>query len=101
MPLEGILNEIDLAATQLPVGVRWVKVEGDPVALITIPPPEGEEDTLIWIDEIELRQGEIYLAGRTMPREEYTSDLETSDEVPEEAHSVADDQKGKKSSTQR
>jgi hypothetical protein len=97
VPLEGILEKIDHAAMKLPVGVRWVKVDGDPVALITIPPPEGEKDTLIWIDAIELRLGEVHLAGRTMPRAEYPIHGETFQDPREAAAAQAAD----RSKTQR
>lgn len=70
LPLTKILDEVSAAAGNLNLHVRWLQAEGDPVALVTIPPPEDNDKKLIVIETIELRQGSIFLAGKTVPRED-------------------------------
>jgi hypothetical protein len=70
LPLDDVLDGLSTAAENMEVGVRWLQADGDPVAMITIPPPEGERDTRIWIESIELGDGQIHLAGRTLAEDE-------------------------------
>lgn len=84
IPLDRVLDDVSHATSQMDVVVRWLKIDGDPVALITIPPPEGEQDTLVWIESLELQEGAIYLSGRTLPQGETPThmlpDVQTADE---------------------
>jgi hypothetical protein len=70
VPLDGVLDGLAEAAGNLDVGVEWLQADGDPVAMITIPPPKAERDMRIWIESVELRDEAVYLAGRTMPKGE-------------------------------
>ena len=46
----------------------WETVEGDPVALLTIPAlRDGERNVMVILEAVELREGEILLRGRTQP----------------------------------
>ena len=67
LPLTKVLDEISKAARQLEVPLRWSQVDGDPVALLSIEPGRDKDDNLLWLDRLELHEGEIYVAGRTVP----------------------------------
>lgn len=70
LPLTRILDEVSAAAGDLNLHVRWLQADGDPVALITIPPPESDDKKVIVVESLELREGSIYLAGKTVPRDD-------------------------------
>ena len=63
LPLGRILDEVSKATGQLEWEVRWRQAGGEPVALVTIPPPRGHGDKFVLIDTIELAEGEIRVAG--------------------------------------
>lgn len=70
LPLPRILEEIADNARRLDLAVRWQDVDGDPVALLSLHPPRDENDNRVVIEAIHLGDGEIYLAGRTLPVED-------------------------------
>jgi hypothetical protein len=66
VPLKRFLDRIAAAAQNADIDLRWKQSEGDPVALITV--PARHEDYAhgeIYLEAIELRDGELFLAGRT------------------------------------
>jgi hypothetical protein len=63
LPLERILSEVAQATSRLEWEVRWGQEGGDPVALVTIPPPRNPGEKLVEIDAIELDEGVIRVAG--------------------------------------
>jgi hypothetical protein len=64
-PLGSLLQAISRAADDAGVQLRWLQAGGDPVAVVRLHPPGGEARQLHQIGTLELREGEIYLAGRT------------------------------------
>lgn len=68
-PLTTITDRISEAAGGQDLRLRWLQANGDPVVLISIPPPRHEDGKLVQIETLRLGQGEIYLAGTTAPRE--------------------------------
>ena len=67
LPLKRFLDEISAKAGTADVVVRWSQVEGDPVALVTVPTrhelyPRRE----VHLETVELRDGEVYVAGRSL-----------------------------------
>jgi hypothetical protein len=64
VPLGQVLDAISHAARQLDLRLRWCKEDGDPVALVTFPRPRDSQAPAVWLDVIELRQGELYVAGQ-------------------------------------
>jgi hypothetical protein len=68
IPLSDVLDGVSRAAGQMDFTVRWQQADGDPVALVTIPPPSDQADKVIEIETIRLGEGEIYLSGRTRRR---------------------------------
>lgn len=63
LPLGRILNEVSQATSRLEWEVRWGQEGGDPVALVTIPPPRNPGEKRVGIDAIELDEGVIRVAG--------------------------------------
>ncbi len=67
VPLGRVLGEISEAARAAQVPLQWRRTGGDPVALIPLPADE-DADRTVRIETIELREGEIYVAGSTQRR---------------------------------
>jgi hypothetical protein len=65
VPLVQILDGISKAATDANFLLRWLQTEGDPVAIVTFPKPRDEEDTVYQLETVEIREGAVYVAGRT------------------------------------
>ena len=66
LPLDKILERVSDGARKANLPIRWAQESGDPVAVITIP-PQGEDKLERRIETIELRAGEIHIAGSTVP----------------------------------
>jgi hypothetical protein len=66
MPMKAIVDGVAQAAERLNLRVQWRQVKGDPVALISM--PAAHDDKLVYkLDALEMREGELYIAGRTEP----------------------------------
>ena len=63
LPLGRILSEVAQATNRLEWEVRWGEESGDPVAMITIPPPRNPGEKVVTIETIELDEGVIRVAG--------------------------------------
>ncbi len=66
LPLNQVLEAITDAFQSLNVQLQWRQADGDPVALITIPPPRDKHDRPLELESLELRDGFIYVAGETL-----------------------------------
>jgi len=69
VPLTRFLGNISAAAGKADIPLRWSQTNGDPVALVTV--PHQHEDYAhreVYVESIELRDGVVYLAGRTEER---------------------------------
>ena len=64
VPIKPIVDGVAQLAESLNLRVEWRQAHGDPVALLTLPPAHGES-ALYRLDALQLRDREIYLAGRT------------------------------------
>ncbi|HEV3136314.1 MAG TPA: hypothetical protein VGZ26_00395 [Pirellulales bacterium] len=94
VPLGQVLDGISHAARQLNLRLEWRKLHGDPVALITFSRPHSTGSEALGLQAIELRQGELFLAGTNVrddsspspavPRPDGTPTA--SGEKPEAAH---------------
>lgn len=70
VPLRQFLDKITAAARRGDIPLKWHQIDGDPVALVTVPVThEDYAHREIYVDTIELREGEIYLAGHTERKE--------------------------------
>ncbi|MDA1049499.1 MAG: hypothetical protein O3C40_03340 [Planctomycetota bacterium] len=66
VPLKQFLDKISVAARRGDIPLEWRQMDGDPVALVTVPVThEDYAHRQVYVDTIELREGEIYLAGHT------------------------------------
>ncbi len=65
VPLEKVLEAISQAAARTGFRLQWRQSGGDPVAMVTIPPPYDENEKLVRVESIRLGEDEIYLSGRT------------------------------------
>jgi len=65
-PLGSLLAGISRAADGAGMQLRWLQSGGDPVAVIRLQSLGDEGNRRRQIETIELRDGEIYLAGRTV-----------------------------------
>jgi hypothetical protein len=67
LPLKRFLDEISAQARRADVMVRWSQSDGDPVALVTVPTRhEGYPQRELHLETVELRDGEVFLAGRSV-----------------------------------
>jgi hypothetical protein len=74
VPVTGFLDRITSVARQGRVPLRWGQASGDPVALVTIPVQhQNYAHREIYLESVELRDGEILFAGRTEKLREATS----------------------------
>lgn len=65
IPLSKLLEHATKYAYKSEVTLRWMQIDGDPVALVTVPADHEDFVHRIRIETIALRDGEVYLAGRT------------------------------------
>lgn len=66
LPLSQVLDQITSAAQTMELPLQWRQIDGDPVALISIVQPHDESNRPVVLESIELRDGEVHVAGRTL-----------------------------------
>ncbi len=64
IPLKDFLDHISAAARHADLRLRWAQLDGDPVALITIPESNDAKESFV-LDTIEIEQGKLTVAGRS------------------------------------
>jgi hypothetical protein len=64
VPLAPILERCSAAAANSNLRLEWQQASGDPVALLTLAARQ-EHGTEFFLEKLELRDGEMYLSGRT------------------------------------
>lgn len=69
LPLKRILDGATSAAQQRGIPIRWVEQRGDPVALVTVPSHFADVPGQLQVDTLLLREGEVYMAGRTVSQD--------------------------------
>lgn len=65
LPLSKVLDAITKAAEKAELALSWKQTEGDPVALITLPPTRDDENIVYQLETLELRESSIFVSGRT------------------------------------
>ncbi len=65
LPLDKVLDGVAEGAQRLKLKIEWRTIENDPVAMITIAPPGSTDDLKVTVKKLELREGEVYVAGTT------------------------------------
>lgn len=68
LPLAKVVEHINDGAKELDVAVRWVEKEGDPVMLFGVTNALSTDDEVRRLEAIDLRDGELALAGSATPR---------------------------------
>jgi len=67
VPLDEVLKRISEAAARAQISLQWRQRDGDPVAIIPLPPPKDGDGRQVRIEQLQLRPGEVYLRGTTLP----------------------------------
>ncbi|MBI3464972.1 MAG: hypothetical protein HY000_18235 [Planctomycetes bacterium] len=67
LPLDQILQGFTTAAEKADLQLAWKQTDGDPVALVTLPSLISDDELLLRLETLELREGELHLAGQTEP----------------------------------
>ena len=67
VPMSQVIEYIQEAAVAMELKIEWKQSDGDPVALITIPPQRDDGNQLLRIEQLHLDEGKIYIAGRIDP----------------------------------
>jgi len=80
IPLKYILDSITSAARRAEIKMKWAHDNGDPVAMFTIPAQREADQRVIHLDALELRKGEVRVAGRTESPDD--DDVEDLPETP-------------------
>jgi len=67
IPISEWLDEISEQARESDIELTWEQIDGDPVALVRVPMQHEEfNNRELAIESIELREGEVFLAGSTI-----------------------------------
>jgi hypothetical protein len=66
--LDRIVDEIIQAAAQWGLHVEQTQTDGDPVLLVSLPPDLQSPTREVHLERLELREGEVFLSGRSNPR---------------------------------
>jgi hypothetical protein len=82
LPLRDLLDQLTHAAQGADLVLRWAQADGDPVALIALPAAEDEETPRLILEQLEIRAGEIHLAGRTESRHSDLPSAPKADTLP-------------------
>jgi len=64
LPLGRVLDTMSTSAGNAGYQMRWLKADGDPVSLITIP-ELSDGGRIITVDTLRLGDGEVFLSGET------------------------------------
>ncbi|HEY1785860.1 MAG TPA: hypothetical protein VGG30_09940, partial [Pirellulales bacterium] len=89
VPLAEVLKAIEQTGRGIGMLVQWRQMSGDPVALVHMLPGDDDENQL-QLEAVELREGEIYIAGRTTPPQ--TPELARRQDHPPTTSESADDE---------
>lgn len=65
IPVGEVVERITEEARSTQLRLRWSQAEGDPVALVSIPPEELADGKIVLLDKLEIRDKEIFLSGLT------------------------------------
>ncbi len=77
LPMSSVVDEVSKAAVKLAIPVRWTEIEDDPVLLVSVADALSTDEERRQMERLELRDGELLLAGRTAPRPSLTPAVAT------------------------
>lgn len=78
VPREGVVQEISLLASRAEIALYWTQTDGDPVAVITLLSGDPSDDQQIWLEDLQLRDGQVHLAGKTRRTNQLTDAVESN-----------------------
>lgn len=65
LPVMQLADQLATACKKLKLPIRWTQQNGTPIAIVNITRDASTKNRDFFIDAIELRQGEMYVAGHT------------------------------------
>jgi hypothetical protein len=65
LPVLQLADELATACKKLKLPVRWTQENGRPIAIVNVANSTSAENREFFIDSIELRNNEMYVAGQT------------------------------------
>ncbi|HEX4132742.1 MAG TPA: hypothetical protein VHZ24_22095 [Pirellulales bacterium] len=65
LPLSTVIDGLSTVAADMELPLRWTKSDGAPTALLSLPPMVDQNGTQYELRTLELRAGQLVLAGRT------------------------------------
>ena len=65
LPMHQVVETVNRAALENSLILDWQRVDGDPVAMLTISPPRDANGKRVILRTLQLVDGEVYLAGET------------------------------------
>jgi hypothetical protein len=68
LPVSNVVEDITKGAKKLRIPIRWTQQEGDPVLLVPVANALSTDTEVRRLEKIELKDGELRLAGKTEPR---------------------------------
>jgi hypothetical protein len=79
LPLRQFLDHVTESVRRADLLLRWAQSDGDPVALVTFAESRPhDDDAQPLLERIEIRAGEIHLAGRTVPPDDPSASPSTA-----------------------
>ncbi len=80
--LRDVMEAVEQGARGAGLQVHWTELEGDPVAVLTLRGKPDEKGRAAVLEQCELRDGQIYFAGRTVSVEERVASSQPSPASP-------------------
>jgi hypothetical protein len=68
LPMSRVVEEISASAAKLEIPIRWTETDGDPVLLASVTDALSTDEERRQLERLELRDGELLLAGKAEPR---------------------------------
>ena len=65
LPVLQVADELAIGCQELGLPVRWTQQDGEPIAIVEISSKDSDDKRRLYLDAIELNEGELYVAGHT------------------------------------
>jgi hypothetical protein len=85
LPQGSVIERISQLASRAEIPLYWTQTDGDPVAIVTLPPGDLGDDRQIWLERLELHDGQIQVTGHTRKAAHLTEAIQPSTAQPEPA----------------
>jgi hypothetical protein len=74
LPVAQVAEEIQKASQKWALPLRWSQVDGEIVALVDIAGAVSSSEEIVLLHTLELREGEVYLAGQTVEHQAHVGE---------------------------